>query len=537
MEEFFLKQINCLKRNIYNDCRQAMAPAVICYALNDILGAIIGVYTAVVLGKFADAVFNLDISYGIANFWTLILCLSITVFLIPIFRTLGEILMFSDSLKHDMMIIRRFFSKNCESVMKFDEGETQYRIEEDPNDFRISWVNQIVKASSIPFALIFLLYNAIRISWMYTIFVFALSAIKVFVPLYFKNRQAIYERQTAEYDMRVRIYETELASKPYNIKLFGLSDFFIDRLQRCYKNYFKNILSKKIASSTISDSISHIIDTFSMLGIILIGAIMVSNNKISAGAIAEMVGFFWIINIIMSNIDFIIRNAPILDNLTDRLKSIYDDIEENNGESIDSLKSISVSNLSFSYGENSVLNKVSFSIEAGDKTVILGENGSGKTTLIKILCGLLSDYDGDIMINNHELKTISPNSWRNQFAYVSQDPYIFHGCIKENIHIVNPRATENEVSTVMKELAIHHLSDRVVSFNQNDLSGGEKQKISLARALLKNTQVLFFDEPANNLDKESAIWLSNFISKSSKTIIFVSHDDMIIDPMYKRICL
>lgn len=141
---------------------------------------------------------------------------------------------------------------------------------------------------------------------MYTIFVFVLSATKVFVPLYFKNRQAIYERQTAEYDMQVRIYETELASKPYNIKLFGLSDFFIDRLQHCYKNYFKNILSKKIVSSTISDSISHIIDTFSMLGIILIGAIMVSNNKISAGSIAEMAGFFWIINIIMSNIDFII---------------------------------------------------------------------------------------------------------------------------------------------------------------------------------------------------------------------------------------
>lgn len=69
--------------------------------------------------------------------------------------------------------------------------------------------------------------------------------------------------------------------------------------------------------------------------------------------------------------------------------------------------------LSFSYGENSILNNVSFSIEVGDKAVILGENGSGKTTLIKILCGLLRDYDGDIMINNHELKTNSPNSWRN----------------------------------------------------------------------------------------------------------------------------
>ena len=111
----------------------------------------------------------------------------------------------------------------------------------------------------------------------------------------------------------------------------------------------------------------------------------------------------------------------------------------------------------------------------------------------------------------------------NIIAYIEQDPYLFPIPFRDNIQIGNLNASENEFNEVVKKLQIGYLVNRV-NCASDQLSGGEKQKISIARALLKKAPIIIMDEPTNNLDKDSKKWLIEFIKQSCETIIFVSHD-------------
>ena len=105
---------------------------------------------------------------------------------------------------------------------------------------------------------------------------------------------------------------------------------------------------------------------------------------------------------------------------------------------------------------------------------------------------------------------------------------MFSGTIRENIRLGNLNATDAELDKVIKDVGLEYLAERQFLSEDNKLSGGEKQKISIARALLKNTPILIMDEPSNNLDTDTIGWLNSFILNSSKTVIFVSHDDSVL---------
>ena len=127
----------------------------------------------------------------------------------------------------------------------------------------------------------------------------------------------------------------------------------------------------------------------------------------------------------------------MLHNDINRMKILYNDREELNGAHIRSLNAIDAKAVSFKYRDKSVFENISFSVRKGEKVAITGANGSGKSTLILILCGLLKEYQGSIQINSKELNEISPDAWRNCFAFVTQKPYLFEGSVIENIRLGN----------------------------------------------------------------------------------------------------
>ncbi|MBQ7338003.1 MAG: ATP-binding cassette domain-containing protein [Clostridia bacterium] len=259
----------------------------------------------------------------------------------------------------------------------------------------------------------------------------------------------------------------------------------------------------------------------------------------TAGGIAAAFGFLSIFNTLFKNISSFIRDYPVFGTLVDRLTVFYTHEEETSGAQVSSLNEISVSDLSFSYEEKAVFQNVNFTIHQGDKVAICGQNGSGKSTLIKLLCGVLKDYSGHIKIGGQELSELSALNWYDCIAYTEQDPYLFPMSIKENIHIGNLNASDEELDEIIGKLEIEHLIDRNrdIHSEKQQLSGGEKQKISIGRALLKNTPIIIMDEPSNNLDTEALAWLRDFISQSPKTIVFVSHDSDLISCADYTVCL
>ena len=104
-------------------------------------------------------------------------------------------------------------------------------------------------------------------------------------------------------------------------------------------------------------------------------------------------------------------------------------------------------------------------------------------------------------------------------------PFLFKGTVKENIILSNEWEDTEKADQIMRQLHIEHLADRQVSMANNNLSGGEKQKISIARCLFRDTDVLILDEPTNTLDVQTLDWMHNFIENTDKTLLYISHDE------------
>jgi len=187
--------------------------------------------------------------------------------------------------------------------------------------------------------------------------------------------------------------------------------------------------------------------------------------------------------------------------------------------------------------DRTIFSGLNFEIHTGEKVAIVGENGSGKSTLLKILTGLLPGYVGKLLLNNTPLDPSAAVAWREQFAYAAQDPYLFGITMRENIHLGNLKASADEVDDILKQLGLDHLADRTVSLSQTELSGGEKQKISIARALLKKTPILLLDEPSNHLDADAVEWLADWLRSSPQTILYISHDPTLVELADQKIQL
>ena len=201
---------------------------------------------------------------------------------------------------------------------------------------------------------------------------------------------------------------------------------------------------------------------------------------------------------------------------------------------------LTLKNVSFKYDgqQNYSLKNVSLNIDPGEKIALVGHNGAGKSTLIKLIMHLYNATDGEILLNDIPIKEYKLKSYRNLFSIVFQDYKVFSMPVIENILLKDDPSTEEQAEAVngMKNAGVY---DKVISlpkqyntvltkeFDENGavLSGGEYQKIAIARVFAKNTPVAIFDEPSSALDplSEYAMYESMMESCKNKSVIFISH--------------
>lgn len=171
-------------------------------------------------------------------------------------------------------------------------------------------------------------------------------------------------------------------------------------------------------------------------------------------------------------------------------------------------------------------------ISSGQKITLIGPNGSGKTTLVNLLLKFIQPQQGVIKIQNVPLGDIESNYWRQNIAWVPQHPYLFHKTIAENIQMANPIASNKELIQVVKNVCLYEFIqslqnglDTVIGDRGTRLSGGQAQRIALARALIKDAPILIFDEPTVFLDVETEKEIQKIISQltKNKTVIFITH--------------
>ena len=208
---------------------------------------------------------------------------------------------------------------------------------------------------------------------------------------------------------------------------------------------------------------------------------------------------------------------------------------------------ISINNISFSYNENSrdILKDFSLKIKKGKITGIMGESGCGKSTLLKLIMRFWDITSGEIILDSNNIKDIPLNQLHKKFNYMTQSTNLFIGNIRDNLLVAKPDATDEEIYTALKKasfyeyvISLPNKLDTVVEESGRNFSGGERQRIGLARAFLANREFFLLDEPTSNLDilNEAIILKSLAEEAKDKTVILVSHREStlsICDEIFK----
>ncbi len=207
--------------------------------------------------------------------------------------------------------------------------------------------------------------------------------------------------------------------------------------------------------------------------------------------------------------------------------------EEFGTESLENFSgNITLKNVKFAYEDTLVLNDVDMEFKAGEMTALVGKSGSGKSTVLSLLSKLYSAGDGAILLDDKNIESLSADAIRSNIGAVSQMPYIFNASIRQNLLFVKPDATEEELIKVLKDAQIYNDVknfkdgiDTVIGKNGIMISGGQRQRLAIARLLLTNSKVIIFDEATSALDNENQSKIVDILEKykKDKTIIIVAH--------------
>lgn len=291
------------------------------------------------------------------------------------------------------------------------------------------------------------------------------------------------------------------------------------------KKTIQTFISQKIEFTKKTTFIEIIMALFSIvaqMSILLLTGFLISAGQISLGAISS-------VGQISGNIFNSLTTFNQLQVAISSVKPLFNKLEK---ESInygidfsEEINSIDIQNLNYSFGDNKVFNDFNFTFEKGKKYAIIGESGSGKSTLINILLGNNKDYSGLLKYNASELKNLNESSLVSKISYIGNHTHIFNDTLRNNISFWDTSISNQTIQNILKKVNLLELIPRLDEIVSHDfLSEGQKQRIGIARALLKNRNFIIMDEATANLDRNNANLIEDFLLDNPKiTYITITH--------------
>jgi ATP-binding cassette subfamily B protein len=238
----------------------------------------------------------------------------------------------------------------------------------------------------------------------------------------------------------------------------------------------------------------------------------------------------------IGNIVLSYREAQASLNNFEQLMKKVPELEAANPKHLGKVEDLSFRDVVFKHktAQHYAIDRISFDVQVGETIAFVGPSGSGKSTLMKLLVGLYRPLQGKILYNNLDENSISFDDLRNQIGFVTQDTQLFSGTIRENLIFVNPNSTEADLMDVLKKASCLNLLERaekgletMIGEGGLKLSGGEKQRLSIARALLRKPRVLIFDEATSALDslteEEITKTIRQVSSQRNQITILIAH--------------
>jgi len=422
-----------------------------------------------------------------------------------------------------------------EFFVSIKSGQLNNIIVSETNRVGIIYGNTITALGLISLFCVYVVF-AIWMSWQFTLGVCIVGLVSTIVMnrLFAASKRFGIYTSKASNQMQEILGDYLAASK--SIRLMNANSAVSEKFREAVRSVGDYIRSNQM-NLIIIKAMS---EPLALVFIVSVLYLSVTNSLLPGAELLIFLGIFYrlaprIVQL-QQLIQRIIAVLPAYESISHILSSLEKAKEREGGEMFQGLKiSIKIKNLNVSVGKFKILNNISLEIPANKTTILTGQSGSGKSTLVDTIFGLRKPDIGNIWFDNLELNELDLNSLRNRIGYVSQGHHFFHDTIYNNLKIANPKASENDMWNSLRQAGAYEFvqkhPDKLNANMGTDglrFSGGQRQRLALARALISNPDILILDEPSSALDLESTQDLIQVLTVLEKkmTIVLVTHQQL-----------
>lgn len=412
--------------------------------------------------------------------------------------------MYADGLEHSLKLPYQVFEDQR-------SGETLgilQKVRIDTEKFITSFIS-VLFVSLI--GMIFIIVYSVNVSYKVTLVYFAAIPVITFVSMFLSRKIKTIQKKIVTQTTTLAGSTTESLRNIELIKSLGLAGQEIKRLNKTTYQILDLELKKVKYVRSMSFAQGTTVN-FVRSTMVVVLLVLIFEKTISPGQYFSFLFYsFFLFNPLqeLGNVILSWREAEVSLNNFKQILSIEIDAKPVNPVHLPQINTLTFDKVSFRHltGKRNAITDIDFSARKGETIAFVGPSGSGKTTLVKMLVGLYQPLNGKVFYNDISSSEIDLDQLREKIGFVTQDTQLFSGTIRENLLFVQPGATDEECYSVMKKAACYNLLaraenglDTVIGEGGVKVSGGEKQRLSIARALLRKPDLLVFDEATSSLD-------------------------------------
>ncbi|MEK4759933.1 ABC transporter ATP-binding protein [Viridibacillus sp. FSL E2-0187] len=378
----------------------------------------------------------------------------------------------------------------------------------------------------------------LTISWKLTLIAFLVVPLVFFITFKLGRISETKTKSYMEYTNNEMTFFTELISGIKNVQIFSQQQSEMKNVKSLLKKHKELHLNTSIYRRSYADIFNQLVKSLALGIVFAVGAWDISNNQLTIGSLVAFTVYvpqlYTLVNDIQTAYIGTTNVRPIIKQLNTFLDIQEPIIEIPNAIPLKNVKGeIEFQNVSFTYENNRAgLQNVSFKVQPGETIGIVGGSGGGKTTILELLMRFYDPTEGAVCIDGVDISKYNLIDFRNAIGLVTQDPFLWNRSIKENLIYGVPNATKDQILHAIKVAQLEEFIDSlpegyetVVGERGVRISGGEKQRLAIARAILKDPPIILLDEPTSALDANTEFLLQSQMEEvfKGKTIVLVAH--------------
>ena len=507
----------------------------IIYILGNIIIAGLSILVAYFTGLFIDRLINEKTSAFLLHFSIIFVALNVINIIMKYTNSIIYMKLLYD---HTYFISRDVIKHiHCVPLLQIEKMDAAYlnqRISQDSGTL-IGFAMSAISGFATNLLIIVIVFT-IMLSISFAITLLILCFLIIYLVLFITFKKPLYKK-----GLELKEDQGFYFSKMFEqlnfarfVKIHSAKELFKKRLHDAYDAYRKSLLNYH-RISTLFSSLDNFVVTLINVFLFIIFGITIINGSVTVG---EFIIFTALSTKLVGSFSYFFNFGKTYQDTLVSYNRINDilqwEVEENGLDTIFDIHSIKLDNLRFSFGEKEVIRDFSMKLERGKMYAIVGDNGKGKSTLMNLLMGVYTTQVGEIYFNDERLKDLDSEELRkNKLGIVEQEPTLLNDTMLYNIGLEpEDRIEISNITQIFKILDLNEFIQRlpegldtVICSKSTNISGGEKQKLALARLLIKNTDVMIFDEPTSALDESTTNSFIDYIEqiKKNKIIIIITH--------------